>query len=149
LHISALDKSHLSALLDLYAYLHQKDAPRPDRSEIEQVWDRALANDGIRYFGYFSGKQLVSSCTITVIPNLTRSCRPYALVENVVTHGSFRRRGYGKAVLQEALNFAWSRGCYKVMLMTGRLDEGTFAFYESLGFRRDIKQAFVMERHVL
>jgi hypothetical protein len=41
------------------------------------------------------------------------------------------------------LDFAWSQGCYKVMLMTGRKDEATFRFYESAGFSRDGKQAFI------
>jgi GNAT superfamily N-acetyltransferase len=65
----------------------------------------------------------------------------------VVTHSDFRHRGFGKAVLQAALDFAWEGNCYKVMLMTGRLDESTFSFYESVGFRRDKKQAFVMEQN--
>lgn len=34
-------------------------------------------------------------------------------------------------------------GQYKVMLLTGRKDEGTFKFYESAGFDRHTKQAFV------
>ena len=33
--------------------------------------------------------------------------------------------------------------CYKVMLLTGRKDESTFRFYESAGFDRNAKQAFV------
>ena len=57
-------------------------------------------------------------CTVTVVPNLTRGCQPYGLIENVVTHAEHRQRGYGKAVLAEALALAWSQGCYKVMLMT-------------------------------
>jgi GNAT superfamily N-acetyltransferase len=87
--------------------------------------------------------QLVSSCTITVIPNLTRGGRPYGLIENVVTHADHRGRGYARAVLQDALSFAWAQGCYKVMLMTGRKDEATLRFYESAGFDRHGKQAFI------
>ena len=33
--------------------------------------------------------------------------------------------------------------CYKVMLLTGRLDAATFRFYENAGFDRHGKQAFV------
>lgn len=145
--IRALVKEDLDSLLELYEHLHLKDLPRPERKEIESVWDQALDSDNNRYFGYFASGRLLSCCTVTVVPNLTRACRPYALVENVVTHSDFRHRGYGKAVLQAALDFAWERNCYKVMLMTGRLDEGTFSFYESMGFRRDKKQAFVMEQN--
>jgi hypothetical protein len=51
-------------------------------------------------------------------------------------------------VLAEALSFAWSQGCYKVMLMTGRKDEATFQFYESAGFNRNDKQAFIAKTPV-
>ena len=65
------------------------------------------------------------------------------MIENVVTDAGHRRKGYGKAILVYALADAWSSGCYKVMLLTGRLDEGTFRFYESAGFDRHGKQAFI------
>lgn len=143
--IRTLGTTDLHDLLALYEQLHEFDLPLPEQAQIEQVWDEALRNDGIRYFGYFVEEQLRSTCTITVIPNLTRACRPYAVIENVVTHRQYRMRGYGRAVLRAALEFAWERNCYKVMLMSGRLDEGTFSFYESIGFLRDKKQAFVLE----
>ena len=82
-------------------------------------------------------------CTLTVIPNLTRGCKPYGLIESVVTHAAHRNLGYGKAVLAHALSHAWSAGCYKVVLLTGRKSEATFNFYESAGFDRHEKQAFI------
>jgi hypothetical protein len=42
-----------------------------------------------------------------------------------------------------ALSVAWRQHCYKVMLLTGRKDEGTLRFYEQAGFDRHEKQAFV------
>jgi GNAT superfamily N-acetyltransferase len=56
---------------------------------------------------------------------------------------SFRSQGHGKAVLATALSHAWSVGCYKVMLLTGRKDQATFEFYEAAGFDRHEKQAFI------
>ena len=87
--------------------------------------------------------ELVTSCVLVTVLNLTRGCTPYGLIENVVTHTSHRQRGYARAVLHGALQHAWGNGCYKVMLMTGRLDEPTLRFYESTGFDRHAKQAFV------
>jgi GNAT superfamily N-acetyltransferase len=135
--------SDLDALLALYTHLHVHDLPRPHRSVVEETWHTALANPMIRYFGGFDDNTLVSSCTITVIPNLTRGCRPYGLIENVVTHEAHRGKGWGKRLLRETLDFAWSRNCYKVLLLTGRKDEATLNFYDSAGFDRNGKTGFV------
>ena len=37
-----------------------------------------------------------------IIPNLTRGLRPYAFVENVVTHADYRGKGYATACLNYA-----------------------------------------------
>ena len=50
-------------------------------------------------------------------------------------------RGTADASLHWRL--AWSRACYTVMLMTGRLDEAMLRFYEAAGFDRHAKQAFI------
>lgn len=91
----------------------------------------------------FTGGHLVSSCCLAIIPNLTRGARPYALIENVVTHRDFRRQGYAKALLSEALSRAWSKECYKAMLLSGSQRSETHRFYESCGFRSEEKKGFV------
>ena len=141
--IRYLKWADLDELLALYAHLHDFDAELPERAIVEGVWRELAANPGYRYYGGFVDNSLVSSCALTIIPNLTRGCRPYGVVENVVTHVAHRRRGYAKEVLLEALKDAWAANCYKVMLLTGRKDEATFRFYESVGFDRNGKQAFI------
>lgn len=143
MEVRQIGPSELKDLLALYQHLHDVDDPLPDAASVEAIWQELQGNPRYRYFGVYVAEKLVSSCTLTVIPNLTRGCRPYGVVENVVTHAEYRKRGYGKAVLAEALSFAWAQGCYKVMLLTGRKDEATFQFYESAGFNRNDKQAFV------
>ena len=141
--IRQISESELPALLALYSHLHASDDPLPDEAHVAAVWRELLANTRCRYFGGYVDEQLVCSGTITVIPNLTRGCRPYGVIENVVTHADHRKKGHAKAVLHEALAFAWAERCYKVMLMTGRKDEATLRFYEGAGFDRHGKQAFV------
>jgi GNAT superfamily N-acetyltransferase len=141
--IRPIPREGLQQLLALYAHLHSTDDPLPEDNAVEAIWEELLANPRYRYFGVYVGEELVSSCTLTTVPNLTRGCRPYGLIENVVTHPDHRDLGYGKAVLAHALSHAWAVGCYKVMLMTGRKSEPTFSFYESAGFDRHAKQAFV------
>jgi GNAT superfamily N-acetyltransferase len=141
--IRLIQANELNQLLVLYAHLHRSDDPLPDESVVQAVWQELLANPRYKYFGGYLGPELICSCTLTVIPNLTRGCKPYGVIENVVTHASHRNQGHGKALLAHALAHAWSVGCYKVMLLTGRKDEATFKFYESAGFDRHGKQAFL------
>ena len=143
MEIRELDKYDLADLAVLYTHLHVDDETAPSLETLQSTWDAILANPDIHYLGCFVADQMVSTCTIAIIPNLTRRCRSYGLVENVVTHPAFRKKGYGKAVLQQALRLAWKQDCYKVMLMTGRKNEETFRFYEAAGFRRGRKEAFI------
>ena len=142
-NIREIQKDELQQLLSLYAHLHERDDPPPSETVADAVWSEALANPRIKYFGGFASGSLVSSCTLTVIPNLTRACRPYGVIENVVTHAGHRGQGWGKAILSHALDAAWRQDCYKVMLLTGRKDEAILRFYEQAGFDRHGKQAFV------
>jgi GNAT superfamily N-acetyltransferase len=142
-NIRELQSPDLQLLLGLYAHLHAHDDPPPSAAIAEAVWSEALANPRIKYFGGFASDSLVSSCTLTVIPNLTRACRPYGVIENVVTHAAHRGQGWGRAILERALDYAWQQDCYKVMLLTGRKNDATLRFYEQAGFDRHAKQAFV------
>lgn len=144
LNIRDLRRSDLDALLSLYAHLHVRDDAPPDRAELRALWDRIVADDALIYLGAFDGGRLVSACNAAVIPNLTRGARPYALVENVVTHTDWRRRGIGKRVMTALLDRCWARRCYKVMLMSAIARADVHGFYESVGFDRGAKQAFVI-----
>lgn len=111
--------------------------------DIRAIWRQLRSNPMLRLLGADREGRLVSSCLLAIIPNLTRGGRPYGLIENVVTHADFRRRGIATALLRQALSEAWKLGCYKVMLMTGRKDEGTLRFYRRAGFMDGAKTAFI------
>ncbi len=143
MQIRLIPRDGLDSLLVLYRHLHRADEPLPDAAMVRSVWEELCSNPRYRCLGGYVGSELVASCTLTVIANLTRGCRPYGIVENVVTHTEHRRRGYGKAMLAHALAEAWTSGCYKVMLLTGRKDDATRKFYEAAGFDAHEKQGFV------
>jgi GNAT superfamily N-acetyltransferase len=134
----------LADLLGLYHVLHPEDPPVPaDGARAQAIWRSICANPMVRTLVVEAEGRLSSTCTLTVIPNLTRSLRPYGVVENVVTAPEFRRRGHATRVLCRALEEAWASGCYKVMLSTGSREEDTLRFYERAGFSRGIKTGFV------
>jgi GNAT superfamily N-acetyltransferase len=145
LEIRKIKPSELDRLLHLYQYLNEIDDPLPGQEVIEETWRQIQVNKHHLIFGVFKNEHLVSSCVITITPNLTRGCRPYGLIENVITHTDYRRQGFGKAIVEHAIDYAKKKDCYKIMLLTGRKNESIYRFYESIGFDRNEKQAFVIK----
>jgi GNAT superfamily N-acetyltransferase len=135
----------LAGLLDLYRHL-QPDDPVPDPAQAEAMWSALMRSDLTTVIVAEIAGVLASSCTLVIVPNLTRGARPYAVIENVVTHPAHRRTGLGRAVLVAALDAAWQANCYKVMLASGSRREETLRFYEGAGFERGGKTFFQARR---
>lgn len=134
--------SELDKLLELYLHLHEKEVP--DITEhIENIWD-IIINDKNHHVivNEIDGK-IVSSCVCVIIPNLTRNIRPYAFIENVVTHKDYRGRGYATQCLNYAKELAIKDNCYKMMLLTGSKDDKTYEFYANAGYNSSDKTAFI------
>ena len=135
--------SDLSHIMQLYEHLHEFDSPPPTTAERDHIGQQILEDENMKLVVAQLGDQLVATCFVCVIPNLTRGGRPYALIENVVTHAEFRRQGFGRLVLEKALAFAWERKCYKAMLMTSRSEPEIHNFYERCGFVAGEKHGFI------
>lgn len=140
--IRYIQKHELRELLDLYQHLNKDDQTIAENAELKSLWTEILEDKGQHYLVTEVDGKLVSSCIIIVIKNLTRSAKPYALIENVVTHPDYRNKGIGTRLLKRAQEIAKEKGCYKVMLLTGR--KNAIPFYENLGFERGSKTGFII-----
>jgi GNAT superfamily N-acetyltransferase len=128
----------------LYSFFHPEEtSPAATDPLVQKTWQIILADPNQRYYGVKLDGRLISTCLMTIVPNLTRGTRPYGLIENVITDPVYRKQGHATRVLQFALNDAWADGCYKVMLLTGSKTESTLRFYEKSGFQRNVKTGFV------
>ena len=143
-HIRPAGPDDLHGLLDLYQHLNPQDARCPPEDAIA-VFQRFLHYPGSALLLAFAGPVMAASCTVVIIPNLTRGGRPYALIENVVTHADYRNRGFGTAILKAAVDLAWHERCYKAMLMTGSTKSSTLRFYQAAGFAQT-KTGFQVRR---
>ncbi len=135
-------KEDLDALLDLYLFLHEDSIPEHDR-HLEKTWEQIIEDPNHHLLVNEIDGQIVSSCVCVIIPNLTRSVRPYAFVENVVTHAEHRRKGYAGECLAYAKKIAEQENCYKMMLLTGSKKPETLHFYEKTGYNSIDKTAFI------
>lgn len=129
-------------ILRLYRQLQPEDPVLDDGSDLE-VFETILESPWLAIFVLEREGRLASSCYLNVIPNVTRSARPYAIIENVITDEARRGQGLGRALMREVLSIAWARGCYKAMLQTGSKEESTHVFYRACGFKGDDKTGYV------
>jgi len=137
--------SHLQELIELYAnHLNREN----NTVNVDKIKAYSLLKEMIEDKDYdiliaLEDGLVVSSVTLLIVKNLTHNLRPYAIIENVVTHEKYRKKGYARALIQEACNTAEKKNCYKITLTTGLKDPEVLKFYENCGFNRNDKTAFV------
>ena len=135
-------REDLAELLELYLYLHEDSIPEMN-SHLEKAWEQILEDPNHHLIVNEIDDQIISSCVCVIIPNLTRNVRPYAFVENVVTHADHRGKGYAGECLAYAKKIAEQENCYKMMLLTGSKKPETLHFYEKAGYNSSDKTAFI------
>ena len=136
------NKKDLNEILQLYLYLHEESVPE-DSEHLRNTWESIVNDKNHHLIVCEVDGKIVASCVCVIIPNLTRNIRPYAFVENVVTHGEYRKKGYATACLDFAKRIAEENNCYKMMLLTGSKKETTLRFYERAGYNSSDKTAFI------
>ena len=135
-------KNDLDNILQLYLHLHEESVPE-DSEQLRTTWETIMNDVNHHLIVCEIEGKLVASCACVVIPNLTRNVRPYAFVENVVTHADYRQKGYATACLNYAKQIAEKNQCYKMLLLTGSKRESTLNFYRNAGYNSSDKTAFI------
>lgn len=140
--VREINENELQDLLELYLHLHEKSLPEMTE-HLKKTWDTIMQDKNHHIIVKIVDDKIVSSCVCVIIPNLTRNIRPYAFIENVVTHSDYRKKGYATECLNYAKKIAENTNCYKMMLLTGAKDEITLGFYGNAGYNSTDKTAFI------
>lgn len=140
--VREIDRSELQTLLELYLNLHEDNIPEMTE-HLKQTWDTILQDPNHHILVNEIDGKIVSSCVCVIIPNLARGIRPYAIIENVVTHKDYRNQGYATQCLNFAKKIAERENCYKMMLLTGSKEAHTLNFYKAAGYNNVDKMAFI------
>lgn len=140
--VREIKENELFDLLELYLNLHENSVPKMTE-HLKNVWDTIINDNNHHIIVNEQDGKIVSSCVCVIIPNLTRNVRPYAFVENVVTHSDYRGKGYATDCLNYAKELAKKAECYKMMLLTGSKEDSTLNFYTKAGYNSTDKTAFI------
>lgn len=135
-------ENELHEVLELYLHLHEETIPEMTE-RLKMTWQAIIQDKNHHIIVKELDGKIVSSCVCVIIPNLTRNIRPYAFIENVVTHSDYRGKGYATECLHYAKQIAGKTNCYKMMLLTGSKKIETLNFYENAGYNSTDKTAFV------
>lgn len=134
----------LEELLELYRTLNPDD-PELERADVREQWTEMTWDDSLEIVVVEHDDRLVSTCLLSITPNLTRGARPFAVIENVVTREDCRGNGFGTQCLEKAIDIAETRDCYKVVLLTDPEKEWKHECYERCGFDEEAKTGFVRD----
>lgn len=143
--IRQAEEKDVMDIKDLYFNFLTKYPPKEEQ-DIE-AW-RQLINEINKSERLFllvveEDNRVVSTVQLGIIPSLTHNMRSFAVVENVVTHEDYRKKGFASMLLQEAIKIAQDKNCYKIFLETGSNRESTLNFYKENGFEIDTKHSFL------
>lgn len=140
--VREVKEDELSELLELYLFLHEDKVPEFTEN-LSMTWKNIIEDKNHHIIVNEQEGKIVSSCVCVIIPNLTRNIRPYAFIENVVTHADYRNKGLATECLSYAKDIATNNNCYKMMLLTGSKNEETLNFYRNAGYNSADKTAFI------
>lgn len=108
--VREIKKDELEQLLHLYLHLHEDNIPIATE-HLTNTWDTIYNDKNHHIIVKVKDNQIVASCVCVIIPNLTRGVRPYAFIENVVTHADYRKKGYATDCLNFAREIAKKENC--------------------------------------
>lgn len=145
MEVRNIKEDELEGLLKLYEHLHPHDQ-NIEIKDLQKAWQTILAHPELfHYFVIEKEGQLVATCNLSIIPNLTRGARSIGLIENVVTNSAYRNLGLGRKIVEHAVSVAKEKQCYKVMLLSGADRTHSHSFYKKIGFSGDSKKGFVIK----
>jgi GNAT superfamily N-acetyltransferase len=108
--IREAETGDLADVLRLYRQMHPLDPVVADGSDAA-AFERILATPELYLLVLEEDGIVVATTYLDVVPNLTRSASPYAVIENVVVDEARRGTGLGRRLVAATLQRAWDAGC--------------------------------------
>jgi GNAT superfamily N-acetyltransferase len=121
----------------LAAILAELDGDSPQLLErIRRTWKAMQAYPDYHcYFAEADGV-VVGTLSLIVFPVFSHHLASDAIVEAVVVRPPYRGRGFGRSMLQAAIELAGSKGAYKLALSSNLRRLDAHRFYDGMGFTR-------------
>lgn len=90
--------------------------------------------------------EIVATALVCLCQDVMFDNQPFALVENVVVTGDYKRRGVGRNIMGHIEAFCLEQDCSKIMLQTSSENRNARDFYTAMGYNPDAKIGFIKYR---
>lgn len=107
----------------------------PGDSRARPGLESFLSRDGLVLVAETGGR-VVGACTLLVTRLNPMDATPGAWLDGLAVDESHRRRGIGRALMEEARRRAAGAGCDSLVLHTHEDQDPALALYDSLGMKR-------------
>ena len=126
-------------LLELYGELSLSTSPvekalSPSAADYERAFERMTYSPGLELLVLEEGGEVAGVVELLIVPNLSHSALPWAAIESLIVDERFRRKGFGRMLMDYAIKRAREAGCYKLVLTSNKKRLEAHKFYRSLGF---------------
>ena len=126
----------IAGVLALYAQPDLDDGKVLPVDQAIALWERFARYPDYTLYVAEQDNEIVGTFALLVMDNLGHLGSPSGIVEDVVVAPARQGNGIGQAMMRFALERAYEKRCYKLMLSSNAKRGRAHAFYESLGYER-------------
>lgn len=126
----------LEQLSNLYAELIGE---KSNKAKMETVFKQIDLNDNCILLCAKQKDMLLGSVYGVVCYDLTGECNPFMVVENVIVKDGMQNQGIGKLLMNSLEDFAKSKNCSYIFLVSASHRKQAHQFYNRLGYDVDVK----------
>jgi len=138
-NIRLATEEDIPRILDLYHELtislsQVEMSRRPSSDDYRRVFAEIRADPRHELLVVEYQGQVVGTVVLLIVPNLSHSATPWALVENLIVGQKQRRMGFGKLLLEYVIARAKEKGCHRIELCSDKRRREAHRLYRSVGF---------------
>ena len=97
------------------------------------VEKKEISTQGLKFFIKIDGQEVARAFLYLLKNDLHDT--PFGFLEDIFVNESHRGQGYSKILVQEVINEARVRGCYKLICTSRYGREQLHEYYQKLGFK--------------
>lgn len=126
----------LPAILSLYAQPDMDNGKVLPIEQAQRIFTRIKNYPNYRIYVAKADDKIIGTFALLITDNLAHLGAPSGIVEDLVVHPSWQRKGVGKQIMEFARKRCREMGCYKLALSSNLKRKAAHRFYESLGFQK-------------